>query len=309
MKKQPEYVWSVLELDNTKGKKQRRLRLILQASFAAACNGYLRGFSKGKIYEGASKYICVPGMNCYSCPGALGSCPIGSLQATLTSREYRMAFYVLGILTVFGALFGRLICGFLCPFGLVQDLLFKIPFVRKLRRLPGERALRAARYVILAVFVILLPMLISDVTGLGSPWFCKFICPVGTLEGGVPLVLLNKSLRSAIGFLYTWKLGILLLTLFVSVFLYRPFCRYICPLGAIYGLFNSFSFYRYQVDQEKCTACGLCQKTCKLDIAVWQHPNSADCIRCGECRLACPRGALNVCPAFQRSKAELQKRS
>lgn len=299
----------MLELDNAKGKKHRRLRLFVQACAAAVCNGYLRGFTKGKIYEGVTKYICVPGMNCYSCPGALGSCPIGALQATLTSRKYHMAFYVIGILTVFGTLFGRLICGLLCPFGLVQDLLFKIPFIRKLQQFPGEKFLRLARYVLLTVFVLLLPMLVSDIAGMGQPWFCKYICPVGTLEGGIPLALLNKSLRSAIGFLYTWKVSILVVILLVSVILYRPFCRYICPLGAVYGLFNKFSFYQYHVDADKCTGCGICQKTCKLGIAVWQNPNSIDCIRCGECRLACPQGALTVSPVLRCKKDTVYKKT
>ena len=283
------------------------MRLFIQACCAAVCNGYLRGFTKARIYEGATKYVCVPGMNCYSCPGALGSCPIGSLQATLTSREYHMAFYVIGILTVFGTLFGRLVCGFLCPFGLIQDLLFKIPFIRKLQQLPGEKTLRMVRYIILAVFVIFLPMLVSDITGIGRPWFCKYICPVGTLEGGIPLVLLRRELRSAAGFLYAWKISILTVTLLVSVILYRPFCRYICPLGAIYGLFNKSSFYRYQVDTGKCTGCGICKKNCRLGIDVRKDPNSIDCIRCGECRLSCPHGALTVSPVLHHKKTEIQK--
>ena len=102
---------------------------------AALTNGYLIGFVKGKIFTGKTKQLCVPGLNCYSCPGALGSCPIGSLQATLGSRDYKFAFYVVGFLMIVGALVGRFVCGWLCPFGLIQDLLYKIPFVKKLRKL------------------------------------------------------------------------------------------------------------------------------------------------------------------------------
>ena len=271
-----------------------KIRLIIQACFTALSNGYVKGFIHGRIYNGDLKYICVPGLNCYSCPGALGSCPIGSLQATFGSRQYKISLYVLGLISLFGVFLGRFVCGFLCPFGLIQDLLFKIPFVKKIRQLPGEKFLRWFRYIILAVFVILLPMLVVDITGLGEPWFCKFICPAGTLEGGIPLVLLNKTLRSATGFLFKWKLLILGITVLASIIIYRPFCRYICPLGAIYGLFNKASFFRYNIDESKCTKCGICQATCKLNIKVYINPNSLDCIRCGECKEICPQKAIVI---------------
>ncbi len=272
--------------------KSSKIRLVTQACFAALSNGYVKGFAGGRIFEGKSKFLCVPGLNCYSCPGALASCPIGSLQATLNAREYRLSLYVAGLLVVFGTLLGRFVCGFLCPFGLIQDLLFKIPFVRKIRKLPGEKGLRWLRFIFLVIFVILLPMFVIDITGLGEPWFCKFICPAGTLEGGVPLVLLNSAMRGAAGFLFKWKLLILIITLLSSIVIYRPFCRYVCPLGAIYGIFNKISFYRIKIDTEKCTKCGACQKACKLDIPVWKNPDSMDCIRCGDCKITCPQKAI-----------------
>ncbi|SFI74457.1 4Fe-4S binding domain-containing protein [Treponema bryantii] len=270
-----------------------KIRLFIQLAFTALSNGYLKGFTKGQIFTGASKYLCVPGMNCYSCPGALGSCPIGALQATLNARQFKMSLYVLGLLTVFGTVLGRFVCGFLCPFGLIQDLLFKIPFIKKIRRLPGEKCLRWLRFVFLGIFVILLPLFVIDFTGLGEPWFCKWICPVGTLEGGIPLVLLNNAMRGAAGFLFRWKLVILAITLLGSVIIYRPFCRYVCPLGAVYGLFNKISLYRIKIDSEKCIGCSACQKACHLDIPVWKTPDSMDCIRCGTCKTACPHNAIS----------------
>lgn len=271
-----------------------KFRLIIQASFAALSNGYIKGFAHGEIFTGSGKYICLPGMNCYSCPGAIGACPIGSLQATLNAREYKISLYVLGYLVIFGTFLGRFVCGFLCPFGLIQDLLFKIPFVKKIRRLPGEKALRFLRFVFLAIFVILLPLFVIDITGLGEPWFCKWICPVGTLEGGIPLVLLNSAMRGAAGFLFRWKFGILIITILSAIIIYRPFCRYLCPLGAIYGIFNKLSFFQYKVNEEKCTKCQSCQKNCKLDIPVYLKANSIDCIRCGECKAHCPQNAIEI---------------
>ena len=111
-----------------------------------------------------------------------------------------MAYYVVGFLIFIGAMVGRLICGFLCPFGLIQDLLNKIPFPKKIRTFKGDKLLRKLKYVIFAVFVILLPMTVVGITGMGDPWFCKYICPSGTLLGGLPLLASNPTLRSAVGF-------------------------------------------------------------------------------------------------------------
>ena len=281
-------------------KKHNRFRILIQALATALTNGYVKGFAHGRIYTGMTKYLCAPGLNCYSCPGALASCPIGALQATLNSREFKISLYVIGFLTIVGTVSGRLVCGFLCPFGFIQDLLFKIPFFKKLRKLPGEKFLRFIRYALLVVFVIVLPMVVADITGLGDPWFCKYICPAGTLEGGIPLVLLNEGLRNTIGFLYTWKVAILIVTVLLSILLYRPFCRYACPLGAIYGLFNKVAIYRYTVNKDKCTECGACEKACGLGIPVWKKPNSIDCIRCGNCKAACPTGAIEPLYSFKK---------
>lgn len=276
------------------GNKTGRLRLTVQAVAAALSNGYAAGFLRGKIYTGPGKYLCVPGLNCYSCPGALGACPIGALQAVLGSRGRRFSFYVFGFLMMVGALFGRLVCGWLCPFGLVQDLLHRIPLGPRWKALPGEKWLRRLRYLVLAVFVVLLPLYAVDFIGQGQPWFCKYICPAGTLGGGIPLVLSVPALREAAGWLFAWKNLILAAVVLLSVPLWRPFCRYLCPLGAIYGAFNPVALYRFSVDEKKCTGCGACQKACGLDIPVWQTPNSPDCVRCGDCKRACPHGAIRT---------------
>lgn len=269
-----------------------RLRTWVQLGFTALTNGYAAGFARGDIYKGSSKALCLPGLNCYSCPGALGSCPIGSLQAVLASRDYRFSFYIVGFLLMVGAFVGRFVCGWLCPFGLVQDLIYKLPGVKKLRKVPGDRYLKYLKYFILVGFVIVLPLTALDLVGQGQPWFCKYICPSGTLLGGVPLVAANPLLRGALGWLFTWKMGILIALLLLSAVVYRPFCRYLCPLGAIYGLFNGVALYRFQVDESRCVKCGVCRKACKLDIPVHKTPNSPECIRCGDCKRACPHGAI-----------------
>ena len=186
------------------------LQRIVPLLSAALFNGYAIGFQKGRIFTGGSKAVCVPVLNCYSCPGALGACPIGALQAVLGSRGFRFSFYVLGFLMMVGALLGRFVCGWLCPFGLVQDLLHKIPLGKKRKTLPGEKWLRRLRYLVLLVFVILLPLYAVDFIGQGQPWFCKYICPAGTLTAGLPLVSQNAALQEAVGWLFGWKNLVLL---------------------------------------------------------------------------------------------------
>lgn len=265
-----------------------------QALWALLTNSYLIGFVQGKIYKGKLKNLCVPGLNCYSCPGAVGSCPIGSLQAVIGNWNFKFAFYVAGFLVFVGALIGRFVCGWLCPFGLVQDLLHKIPFPKKIKTFRGDKLLRKLKYVILAVFVILLPLYLVDIMDQGSPYFCKLICPAGTLEGGIPLVLLNKSMRRAIGWLYVWKNVLLAVAVLLSILIYRPFCKYICPLGAIYSVFNPISVFKYRVDKNKCTQCGACAKVCKMQVNPSKTPNHPECIRCGQCKKICPTGAITA---------------
>lgn len=273
--------------------KSQNRRTAIQALWAFVTNSYISGFIQGKIYKGNTKKLCVPGLNCYSCPGALGSCPIGSLQAVIGSWNFKFTFYVAGFLIFIGSLMGRFVCGWLCPFGLIQDLLHKIPFVKKISTFRGDKLLRKLKYVILVVFVILLPLFLVDVLGQGSPYFCKLICPAGTLEGGIPLVLLNRTLRNTIGWLYAWKNLILVITIILSIMIYRPFCKYICPLGAIYSVFNPISVFRYQVDEHKCTHCGACAKACKMQVDPVKNANHTECIRCGLCKEVCPTDAIS----------------
>lgn len=267
-------------------------RTAIQFIWTALTNGFWKGFFSGKIYQGPLKQVCLPGLNCYSCPGALGSCPVGALQATLDSGKFRIPFYVGGFLIFFGALLGRCVCGFLCPFGLVQDLLYKIPVPRKLRTLPGDKALRQLKYLVLGLFVIILPMTVTGIAAGGKPWFCQYICPSGTLMGGIPLLLKNENLRKAAGLLFDWKILALLVVLVGSVFIYRPFCRYLCPLGAIYGFFNPVAVFRYRIDKDACISCGKCTQACPMAIDVQANVNSPECVRCGSCIAACPKGCI-----------------
>ena len=268
------------------------LRKAVQLGWGLLTNAHITGFVKGTIYQGPLKNFCVPGMNCYSCPGALGACPIGAMQSLFDARRRKFAFSVVGYLAALGLLVGRFICGWLCLFGLIQELLYKIPLPKLKVPKKIDRVLRYLKYAVLLILVFLLPFFWRSELGVGEPFFCKYLCPVGTLEGGVPLVLLQEQLKSAAGFRFRWKFALMALVLLSSVYIHRPFCKYLCPLGAFYALFQKVSVLRLKLDGEKCVSCGKCEKTCPMDVAVTRDPNSAECIRCGACVRACPAGAL-----------------
>lgn len=271
------------------GGPRRSPQRVIQLVSAVVLNGYMAGFRKGTIFTGSSKAVCVPVLNCYSCPGALGACPIGSLQAAAGGVKHHFPFYVLGLLTLFGVVLGRLACGLLCPFGLVQDLLHHIP-VPKMTVPPAlDRPARWLKYGILLVFVLLLPAFVAGIT---PPYFCEYICPAGTLGGGVPLLLTNPPLRELAGALFTWKALVLAAVVLLSMLVHRPFCRYLCPLGAFYALFQRFSFYQMSLERDKCVDCKRCEKACPMAVEVTKQINSAECIRCGRCKYVCPTGAI-----------------
>ena len=263
-------------------------RKLMQLYFALLFNSNIKGFVTGTIYKGTTKQMCVPGLNCYSCPGAVGACPLGSLQGSFSADKSTL-FYVGGILLIYCILFGRMICGWLCPFGFIQDLLAKIK-TPKLKKSPVTRVLSYFKYVVLVFFVFIVPIMYAF-RDTPLPAFCKYICPAGTIEGGIGLFSnkLNDSYFSMLGPLFTWKFMLMVSILVGCIFIFRMFCRFFCPLGALYGLFNKISFFGIKTEQEKCTNCNLCINNCKFDI---KHAGDRECISCGECVDICPTKAI-----------------
>lgn len=169
-----------------------------------------------------------------------------------------MLFLVILLVLAIG---GRWACGRICPLGILEDLIFKIPFPKKYRSLPWDRQLRKLKYVLFVLLVVLIPT----------------------------LFLPNRE---------AWKPGLLAVKLlgFSTIFLLslvikRPFCKYLCPFGVFLGFFNKCSPYRYKADAS-CNRCGLCKKVCPMGLTPYADPNAMDCIRCGACLDKCPKKAL-----------------
>ncbi len=263
-------------------------RKLIQLYFALLFNANVKGFATGNIYQGTTKQVCVPGINCYSCPGAVGACPIGSLQGSFSADKSTL-FYIGGILLLYCILFGRMICGWLCPFGFIQELLFKIK-TPKLKKSKATRLLSFFKYFVLAFFVFIVPIMYAF-RDTPLPAFCKYICPAGTFEGGIGLLAnkVNDSYFSMLGPLFTWKFALMVSFFVACVFIFRMFCRFVCPLGALYALFNKISFFGIKLDDEKCVDCNRCIAHCKMDI---KKVGDAECISCGECIDVCPTNAI-----------------
>lgn len=280
-----------------------RIRTWFQILYTIVTNGYAYGFMNGKIYKGPLKYACVPGLNCYSCPGAVGACPLGALQNALNKQNFEVPFAVLGFFFIFGSIFGRFVCGWLCPFGLVQDLLHKIPLFKKRKQLPKHHILKYGKYVTLVGLVLIGSAFLF--TGFVKvPAFCKFLCPSGTLFGAIPLLSTNEMLQSQIGGLFFWKLAVLIAIVLLSIKVYRPFCQYLCPLGAIYGWFNKFSLVQIRWEKETCVSCGKCQAACPVNLAPEEISVSAECIRCGKCADVCPAQCISFCGKKKITKTQ-----
>ena len=263
-------------------------RKLVQLYCALLFNANLKGFVSGNIYQGDTKKMCVPGINCYSCPGAVGACPLGSLEGSF-SADRSTLYYVGGILLLYSIFFGRMICGWFCPFGLVQDLVYKIK-TPKLKKNKVTRVLSYFKYVILVFFVFIVPIMYAF-RDTPLPAFCKYICPAGTLEGGIGLLSnkVNESYFSMLGPLFTWKFMLMVSIIVGCIFIFRLFCRFICPLGALYGLFNRISVFGVKVENHKCINCGLCVNRCKADI---RKVGDQECIQCGDCVNVCPTKAI-----------------
>ena len=277
-----------------------QIRAKIQIIAVFLTNIHLLNFIRGKIFRGNLKKVCVPGLNCYSCPGATGSCPIGAFQAVVGSSKFKFSYYITGFLILLGVLLGRAICGFLCPFGWFQDMLHKIAAKKYSTKKWG--VIKYFKYIVLIVMVMALPVLVTNVAGMGNPFFCKYLCPQGVLEGAIPLSLANLSIRSALGKLFAWKSCVLISVILLSIFFYRPFCKWICPLGAFYALFNRVSLLQIQIDKNKCISCGKCSKVCQMDVDVVESPNHCECIRCGACIKSCPKDAIYYNYGFEMKK-------
>lgn len=181
-------------------------------------------------------------------------------------------------------LVGRFFCGFFCSFGAVQDLLWLgshrlralFPGKRNLKK--ADRIFRFAKYAVLFYFIIFIWSGVTAVKTAG-PWqvFGQYVS-FGHWPGLKPLLSVG---------------GILLLVIFIgSLFVQRFFCRYFCPMGAIYSLISRASFLKIDKPREGCGKCRLCTSKCSMgmDLTKKDRVAGGECISCQKCVSWCPKG-------------------
>ncbi|MFZ1948212.1 MAG: 4Fe-4S binding protein [bacterium] len=269
-------------------------RLVWQLASTILHNAYIPAyFSTSFLYQGILKNCSTSTLNCYACPSALVSCPIGSLQNFAMRRQF--PFFLVGFFVAIGMAVGRMTCGWLCPFGLLQDAMKRIS--RRVVRLPVWMGY--LKYVSLVVLAIVLPLAVTE------SWFSK-LCPQGAIEGAIPWALAAASgsdavagmdVASVMGTMFWTKIAILAGFLTLMVFIKRPFCRMACPMGAILSVFNRVSYVRLTVNEHACNKCNFCRDVCPVDLEAYRQVDSPECIKCLECT-KCPRGAIKMTVGF-----------
>ena len=240
--------------------------------------------------------MCSPVFHCYACPLSTFACPIGVIAQF--SALHIFPFIAVGLLIAVGALFGSLICGWICPFGFLQDLAGKVPTPKfDLPKWTGH-----LRYVVLIGTVLAVPYFFGE----EHPLFVCRVCPAGALEAAVPAMVAQAVTGRQIVWPNALKLTILVLFLIAIFFVKRPWCRILCPLGAIFSLFNRVSAFFVRFNADKCTHCERCHKLCEYGIEPEKTPNNLRCIRCLECTQCGPE-ALNLGSIFERGRHKADK--
>ncbi|MCS7279020.1 MAG: 4Fe-4S binding protein [Thermodesulfobacteriaceae bacterium] len=261
-------------------------------------NGYLGFLNTSQIYNGFLKNFCAPGLNCHSCPSALFCCPLGMIQNfNISLRVLPLTsligpfFYLLSFFLFFGLTLGRFICGWLCPFGFFQELLYRIPFYKNSSNFKGQDFFKIS---LTLLFVFILPILIISELGYGILWFCKFFCPAGTLEAGYFNLFFQPFLFKNIGYVFYLKTLLLLMIILLCIINFRFFCKTACPLGLIYGYFNRISIVKLTLEEKRCPFCKICEKVCPMRISLPEKLDSKECIRCLICLKVCPYKAIKL---------------
>lgn len=217
-------------------------------------------------------------------------CPFGGVETlyqlvtsgTYIQKVFPSAFILMVIGLVMAALFGPVICGWVCPLGTIQEwfgVLGRKIFRRRYNHFIPERAdniLRYARYLVLGLVIYFSAKSAALVFADYDPYFALFHFWTGDTAVTALLIL-----------------GI---TLAGALFVERPWCKYACPYGALLGIFNLFRIFQIKRNESLCELDGACDRACPMNIPVSKKTIIRDhqCISCMECttEASCPFGGV-----------------
>jgi len=228
-----------------------------------------------------AKWLCNPVLSCHSCVLSWFACPIGVFVHY--SGWHLFPWIAAGTVLLVGALVGRLLCGWVCPFGFVQDLLHKIPSPK----ISLPKWTSNIKYLVLVMMVFALPFLLGEQTWFS---FCR-ICPAAALQVSMPAAIGSGfDLTGPMVVRFSVLFGVIVLVILSS----RAFCKVLCPIGALMSPLNYVSYWFVGLPREQCRVCKSCDKVCSTDDVPSERirnnvpPNrSLDCIVCHECKHAC----------------------
>ncbi len=247
--------------------------------------------SQRRIWYPRSPYLLVLVVAVVVCGFALGKSPnpmegcvkffkaLVGLYPSVTGKVSVFVFFI--ALAIIG---NKLICGWACPFGAMQELIYSLPILRNLKR--WKLPFWLSNTIRSALFIVMLLLLFGI---------------VGGRKGFVVYHALNPFNLFSFDF-DKWLIPVtIIVSLVLSLFVYRPFCYVICPFGFLSWLAERLSLVRVRIDLAKCTKCGACIKACPSDAAEGMVEGklfSADCTSCARCLNVCPHDLIRYGSVF-----------
>ena len=233
-----------------------------------------------------AKWLCVPVLSCHSCALSYFACPIGVFAHFAGHHVFPLLAF--GTVLLAGVLVGRLLCGWVCPLGFLQDLLYRI----KTRKFALPACTGWVKYPVLVLTVFALPFAFGEETVFS---FCRY-CPAAGAQVSAPAVISAAFAEdAAVSGWSLLKIGILAAVVVAAVFFRRGFCNVLCPIGALLAPLNFVSFWAVKPPTSRCISCGKCNRACatavepSARILAGESPSrAADCVVCHQCQVVCP---------------------
>jgi len=225
----------------------------------------------------------------------------------------------IGLTILISIVFGRAACGWLCPFGFIQDLLRALP-VKKVRvSHPTNKGLAEIKYYALLFTIVIVSLfalakiynirdLLRVLGDFGKAPYTT-LSPSSTLFGLIPVMIVERRFIElgdhvweifTLNRLFWFRIGILAFAIIISIYVPRAWCRWFCPIGAFQAIFSKYSLLGIGRKPAKCLGekCRICERACPMNIRIldepWQKIRNRECINCLLCKAACPEGAIRI---------------